>query len=40
VAFPFDQELGDVLTLRDGRIVEWLAYWNRAEALQAVGLRE
>jgi len=37
---PFDQELGDVLTLRDGRIVQWLAYWNRDEALEAVGLRE
>jgi ketosteroid isomerase-like protein len=37
---PFDQELGDVLTLRNGRIVQWLAYWNRAEALEAVGLRE
>jgi ketosteroid isomerase-like protein len=23
---PFDQELGDVLTLREGRIVTWMAY--------------
>jgi ketosteroid isomerase-like protein len=37
---PFEQELGDVLTLRGGRIVQWLAYWDRAEALEAVGLRE
>jgi ketosteroid isomerase-like protein len=37
---PFDQELGDVLTLREGRIVTWMAYWDRADALEAVGLRE
>jgi uncharacterized protein len=29
-----------VVTLRDGRIVAWRLYQERAEALEAVGLRE
>jgi ketosteroid isomerase-like protein len=37
---PFAQELADVLTLREGRIVKWESYWDRADALEAVGLRE
>ena len=37
---PIEHELGDVFTLRDGRIVRFDSYWNRAEALEAVGLSE
>ena len=37
---PIDHELGDLFTLRDGKIVRWEAYWNRSEALEAAGLRE
>jgi len=29
-----------VWTLRDGKIVRMKLYWNRQEALDAVGLRE
>jgi ketosteroid isomerase-like protein len=29
-----------VLTLRDGRMVRWTMYQDRAEALKAVGLGE
>ena len=37
---PFEQELADLLTLKDGKIVGMAAYWRRAEALEAVGLSE
>ena len=37
---PIEHEIGDLLTLRDGRIVRYDTYWNRAEALEAAGLRE
>jgi ketosteroid isomerase-like protein len=37
---PFDHELADLMTLRDGKIVGMAAYWHRAEALKAVGLSE
>ena len=37
---PFDHEFGDLFTLSDGRIVRFDSYWNRAEALEAVGLSE
>ena len=37
---PFDRELADVVTVREGRIVKWQSYWDRAEGLEAVGLRE
>lgn len=33
-------ELGQVLTIREGRVVSYHGYLGRAEALQAVGLRE
>jgi ketosteroid isomerase-like protein len=29
------QEVGAILTLRDGKIVRWEYYWNRADALEA-----
>ena len=37
---PFDHELGDLFTLRDGRIVRYVSYWHRADALEAAGLSE
>jgi ketosteroid isomerase-like protein len=37
---PIDHEAGDVFTLRDGKIVRYDAYWNRADALEAAGLPE
>ena len=37
---PMEHELGDLFTLRDGKIVSYASYWDRAEALAAVGLRE
>jgi ketosteroid isomerase-like protein len=29
-----------LFTLRDGKIVRWLGYWDRAEAIEAAGLQE
>jgi ketosteroid isomerase-like protein len=37
---PIEHEIGDVFTLRDGKIVRFDSYWSRAEALEAVGLSE
>jgi ketosteroid isomerase-like protein len=37
---PVDAPVGHVLTLRDGKVIEWRAYLDRAEALEAVGLSE
>ena len=37
---PIEHELGDVFTLRDGKIVRFDSYWDRADALAAVGLAE
>jgi ketosteroid isomerase-like protein len=37
---PIDHEAGDLFTLRDGKIVRYDAYWNRADALEAAGLSE
>ena len=37
---PFEHELGDLMTLKDGKIVGLASYWRRAEALEAVGLSE
>jgi ketosteroid isomerase-like protein len=37
---PIDHELGDLFTLRDGKIVRFYSYWNRVDALEAAGLRE
>ena len=37
---PVDAPVGHVLTLRDGKVIEWRAYLDRAGALQAVGLSE
>jgi uncharacterized protein len=35
-----DHEIGDLFTLRDGKIVRWENYWERAEALRAAGLQQ
>ena len=37
---PIEHELGDLFTLRDGKIVRYCTYWNRAVALEAAGLQE
>jgi len=37
---PIDHEQGDLFTLRDGKIVRYDAYWNRADAIEAAGLSE
>ena len=34
------QDVGTLLTLRDGKIVRWEYYWERAEALEAAGVKE
>ena len=37
---PIEHELGDLFTLRGGKVVRHHSYWNRAEALKAVGQAE
>ena len=37
---PIEHEIGDLLTLRDGKIVRYDSYWERAEALEAAGVSE
>ena len=37
---PAAGEFGLVFTVRDGRIVHWVGYTDRAKALEAVGLSE
>jgi ketosteroid isomerase-like protein len=37
---PIDHELGDLFTLRGGKIVRYDSYWDRDEALRTVGLAE
>ena len=34
------QDVGALLTLRDGLIVRWEYYWERADALEAAGVQE
>jgi ketosteroid isomerase-like protein len=34
------QDVGAILTLRDGLIVRWEYYWERADALEAAGVAE
>lgn len=36
----FDREFGDVFTFRDGRILRYASYWDRADALEATGFSE
>jgi ketosteroid isomerase-like protein len=35
---PIEHQLGDLFTLREGRIVRYDSYWDTAEALEAAGL--
>ncbi len=35
---PFEREFGDLFTLSDGKVLRYVSYWDRAEALKAVGL--
>jgi ketosteroid isomerase-like protein len=37
---PIDHVLGDLFTLRAGKVMRHDSYWNRAEALRAVGRAE
>jgi ketosteroid isomerase-like protein len=37
---PIEHENGDLFELRDGKIVRYDAYWNRADALEAAGLSD
>jgi ketosteroid isomerase-like protein len=39
-ALPFDREFGDLFTFRDGKIVRYVSYWDRPDALRAAGLSE
>jgi ketosteroid isomerase-like protein len=34
------QDVGAILTLRDGLIVRWEYYWERGDALEAAGIAE
>ena len=35
-----EQDCGHVVTFRDGKILRWESYWDRANALRAAGLSE
>ena len=35
---PIEHELGDLFTLRAGKVVRYDSYWDRAEGMKAVGL--
>ncbi len=37
---PWEHELGDLFTLRDGKILRYVSYWDPADALEAAGLSE
>src|SRR5262245_39726738 len=37
---PIESELGELFTLRAGKVVRYVSYWNRAEALETAGLAE
>jgi ketosteroid isomerase-like protein len=39
-ALPFDSEFGDLFTFRNGKILRYASYWDRADALAAAGLSE
>ena len=34
----FGHELGDLFTLRDGKVLRYVSYWDPADALEAAGL--
>jgi ketosteroid isomerase-like protein len=35
---PIDHELGDLFTLRAGKVARYDSYWDRAEAMRAAGI--
>jgi ketosteroid isomerase-like protein len=37
---PFEHEFGDLFTLSDGKVLRYESYWDRSDALKAVGLSE
>ena len=37
---PVDHQLGDLFTVRGGKVVHYVSYWDRAEAIKAAGLSE
>jgi ketosteroid isomerase-like protein len=37
---PIDHRLGELFTLRAGKVVGYVSYWERAVAIEAVGLSE
>jgi ketosteroid isomerase-like protein len=37
---PIDHQMGDLFTLREGKVVRYVSYWDRAEAVKAAGLSE
>jgi len=37
---PIEHEIGDLFTLRAGKVVRYASYWDRAEAMKAAGLSE
>jgi ketosteroid isomerase-like protein len=37
---PLEMELAHVITMRDGRVARTVEYFDKAEALEAAGLRE
>jgi ketosteroid isomerase-like protein len=37
---PIDHELGELFTLRAGKVVRYDSYWELAQALEAAGLSE
>jgi ketosteroid isomerase-like protein len=37
---PWEHELGDLFTLRDGKVLRYASYWDRADALEAAGVSQ
>jgi ketosteroid isomerase-like protein len=37
---PMDREVGDLFTFRAGKIIRYVSYWDRAEAVRAAGLEQ
>ena len=37
---PIDHEIGDLFTLRAGKVARYDSYWDRSDAMRAVGLSE
>jgi len=35
---PIEHEIGDIFTLRAGKVARYDSYWDRGDAMRAVGL--